>query len=268
VIVDPAELDGVGAPEEATRRRNVETLAGYAARAAAGRSHRVVFRFLRSPVEIVGDHHGRVRRVRIVRNRLDNEGRAIPTWDEELIECGLVFRSVGYRGRPLDGIPFDEDRGVIRNEGGRVIDGRGSVCRGEYAVGWVKRGPSGVIGTNKKDAADTVKRISRTKRREYSPNPTPSRQRACSRERLAPSAGTGGLRSMRTSAPAGRPLGVRASRSSTLGSCSRSGQRRWRASRVAGATQRPARDCGKGRRSRPTRAARRRHGHDRVRRGR
>ena len=69
-----------------------------------------------------------------------------------------MLRSIGYRGVPLAGIPFDERRGLIRNEGGRVSDDAGP-CRGEYAVGWIKRGPSGVIGTNKKDAADTVARI-------------------------------------------------------------------------------------------------------------
>jgi ferredoxin--NADP+ reductase len=159
VIVDPAELDGVGVPEEATRRRNVETLRDFAARGPAGKSHGVSLRFLRSPVEIVGDGDGRVCGIRVARNKLDQDGRAVPTGEEELIQCGLVFRSIGYRGRPLDGIPFDDRRGVIRNEGGRVCDEGGIACRGEYAVGWIKRGPSGVIGTNKKDAADTVKRI-------------------------------------------------------------------------------------------------------------
>jgi ferredoxin/flavodoxin---NADP+ reductase len=159
VIVDPAELDGVGAPEEATRRHNVETLRDYAARGPDGKSHSVSLRFLRSPVEIVGDGDGRVCGIRIARNGLDQDERAVPTGEEELIQCGLVFRSIGYRGRPLDGIPFDDRRGVIRNEGGRVCDEGGIACRGEYAVGWIKRGPSGVIGTNKKDAADTVKRI-------------------------------------------------------------------------------------------------------------
>ena len=75
-----------------------------------------------------------------------------------MIDCGLVLRSIGYRGVPVAGIPFDEARGLIRNVGGRVIDDAGQ-CRGEYVVGWIKRGPSGVIGTNKKDAADTVARI-------------------------------------------------------------------------------------------------------------
>jgi ferredoxin/flavodoxin---NADP+ reductase len=159
VIVDCAELEGVQAPEDATKRRNVDTLRDYAARGADGRSHRVVLRFMFSPVEIVGDERGRVRGLRVVRNRLDHDGRPVPTDDEELIECGLVFRSIGYRGRPLDGIPFDDHRGVIRNQGGRVCDERGRVCQGEYAVGWIKRGPSGVIGTNKKDAADTVAKL-------------------------------------------------------------------------------------------------------------
>jgi ferredoxin--NADP+ reductase len=68
------------------------------------------------------------------------------------------LRSIGYRGVALPGIPFDARRGLIRNQGGRVLDDAGP-CRGEYAVGWIKRGPSGVIGTNKKDAADTVARI-------------------------------------------------------------------------------------------------------------
>jgi ferredoxin--NADP+ reductase len=71
----------------------------------------------------------------------------------------LVLRSIGYRGRPVGDLPFDERRGVIRNAGGRVCDEDARAHRGEYAVGWIKRGPSGVIGTNKKDAADTVARI-------------------------------------------------------------------------------------------------------------
>jgi ferredoxin/flavodoxin---NADP+ reductase len=83
----------------------------------------------------------------------------VPTGEEEVIECGLVFRSIGYRGRPVDDVPFDERRGLIRNVGGRVCDEEERPHRGEYVVGWIKRGPSGVIGTNKKDAADTVARV-------------------------------------------------------------------------------------------------------------
>jgi ferredoxin--NADP+ reductase len=118
---------------------------------------------LRSPVEILGEgDDGPVTGVRVAINQLvtrpDGRVAAEPTGEEEVIECGLVLRSIGYRGLPLAGIPFDESRGLIRNEDGRVCDENGA-CAGEYVVGWIKRGPSGVIGTNKKDSADTVARI-------------------------------------------------------------------------------------------------------------
>ncbi len=127
---------------------------------------RIVLRFLLSPLEILADSEGGVRGVRLVRNELvaDAEGnlRARPVAGEqqETIEAGLVLRAVGYRGTPLPDVPFDERGGVIPNEGGRVReeqhDDVGGVRVGEYAVGWIKRGPSGVIGTNKKDAQETV----------------------------------------------------------------------------------------------------------------
>lgn len=168
VVVDPAELelDPVSAAwlasDEADRTavKNVERLREYARKAPAGRSHRIVVRFLSSPLEILGDEHGHVRALRVVRNRLepgpDGGLRAVATGEEEVIECGLVLRSIGYIGEPLGGVPFDERRGVIRNERGRVLDADGHQSVGEYCVGWIKRGPSGVIGTNKKDATDTV----------------------------------------------------------------------------------------------------------------
>jgi ferredoxin--NADP+ reductase len=165
VIVDPAQLEGVEVPEDgdATKRRNVEILRDYAQRTPSGKSHRLELRFLRSPVEILGEgEDGPVTGVRVGINRLvagdDGRVRAEPTGENEDIACGLVLRSIGYRGTPLAGIPFDERRGLIRNDAGRVIDDDG-VCRGEYVVGWIKRGPTGVIGTNKKDAADTVAKI-------------------------------------------------------------------------------------------------------------
>jgi ferredoxin--NADP+ reductase len=171
VIVDPADvaLDEHSArwlAEEGdkTSRRNVEILTDYSRREPTGKSHRVELRFLRSPLEIVGEGEGgRVSGIRVVRNRIepDERGnlRAVPTGIEEMIECGLVLRSIGYRGRPLPGVPFDERRGLIRNEGGRVTGDDGHPIPGEYVVGWIKRGPSGVIGTNKKDATDTVARL-------------------------------------------------------------------------------------------------------------
>ena len=140
-------------------RRNVEILQGFAARPPGSAGRRISLKFLRSPVEILGEgEDGPVTGIRVVRNRLEN-GRAVPTGEEEVLGCGLVFRSIGYRGRPIDDVPFDESRGLIRNDGGRVCDEEGRPHAGEYAVGWIKRGPSGVIGTNKKDAADTVAKV-------------------------------------------------------------------------------------------------------------
>ncbi|MDQ3739947.1 MAG: FAD-dependent oxidoreductase [Actinomycetota bacterium] len=167
VIVDPAELEldehsarYLENEADATVRRNVEMLRDYAAREPGGRSHRIELRFLRSPVEVLGDgEDGAVTGLRVVRNEMDADLRAVPTGVEETLACELVLRSIGYRGRPLPGVPFDERRGLIRNEGGRVTEEDGAPLLGEYAVGWIKRGPSGVIGTNKKCAADTVARV-------------------------------------------------------------------------------------------------------------
>jgi ferredoxin--NADP+ reductase len=140
-----------------TSRKNVEILTGYAGREPAGKPRRIVLRFLASPVEIVGEE--RVTGVRVCRNELaaDDSGavRASATDDFETIECGLVFRSIGYRGMPLEDLPFDERRGVIPNEGGRIQAGDGPLS-GEYVAGWIKRGPTGIIGTNKRDAQETV----------------------------------------------------------------------------------------------------------------
>jgi ferredoxin/flavodoxin---NADP+ reductase len=152
VVCDAAQVAEATEPQTPTAKRNVELFAQYAAREPQGKSHRIELRFLRSPIEILGEgDDGPVTGVRVSVNRLEG-GRAVPTGEEEVIECGLVLRSIGYRGRQLDGIPWDAKRGLIANEGGRVAPG-------EYCVGWIKRGPSGVIGTNKKDAADTVARI-------------------------------------------------------------------------------------------------------------
>jgi ferredoxin--NADP+ reductase len=164
VVCDPEQIAAATEAPTPTAQRNVELFGDYAQREASGKSHRIELRFLRSPIEILGEgDDGPVTGVKVGVNRLeageDGRLRAVPTGEEEVIECGLVLRSIGYRGRPLDDIPFDERRGLIRNEGGRVCEEDGTPCRGEYVVGWIKRGPSGVIGTNKKDAADTVAKI-------------------------------------------------------------------------------------------------------------
>jgi ferredoxin--NADP+ reductase len=157
IVVDPfEEVDETELDSGA--RRNLEVLKEYVTREPS-KERRVELRFFWSPVEILGEgEDGPVTGVRVVRNELV-DGRAVPTGEEAVIACGLVFRSIGYRGVPVAGIPFDERRGLIRNQGGRVTDEAGEPLRGEYVVGWVKRGPSGVIGTNKKDAADTVSKI-------------------------------------------------------------------------------------------------------------
>jgi ferredoxin--NADP+ reductase len=149
-----------------TRTRNVEILQEYAARGGRDRSSKPIivrFRFLASPVELLGDGNGHVRAVRIENNAIvardDGTLAARGTGTFEEIPAQLVFRSIGYMGRPVAGISFDEQRGLIRNEGGRVTDPDGTHHRGEYVAGWIKRGPSGVIGTNKKDAQDTVDKI-------------------------------------------------------------------------------------------------------------
>jgi len=164
LLVDPADLEldpaSAAALEEDTAiaRRNVDVLREAAATAPAGKPKTVRLRFCVSPVAIVGD--ARVEAVEIVRNELvaDHTGRirAVPTEEREIVPCGIVLRSVGYRGTPMPGVPFDDDSGTIRNEGGRVLDDAGAPIPRVYCTGWIKRGPSGVIGTNKKDAAETV----------------------------------------------------------------------------------------------------------------
>jgi ferredoxin/flavodoxin---NADP+ reductase len=172
VIVEPdgAELDPhsqrwLEASGSAIAKRNVQILADYARRRPNGAARAIELRFLRSPVELIGDGPDTpVTGLRVVRNRIepgpDGGPVAVPTREEEeVIPCGLVLRSIGYRGRALPGVPFDDRRGLIRNDDGRVIGDDGAPLAGEYAVGWIKRGPSGVIGTNKKDASETIAKL-------------------------------------------------------------------------------------------------------------
>ncbi len=166
VIVDADELERAlavpGPALDKTGESNVRILRDYAQRAPRGEPRRIVLRFLLSPVEILPDERGHVGAVRFARNELrpgpDGRLGAQPTGELETIPAGLVLRAIGYRGIPLPGVPFDERRGVIPGEGGRVAGAEGR-CPGEYVVGWIKRGPSGVIGTNKKDAQETVDAI-------------------------------------------------------------------------------------------------------------
>ncbi len=153
VVVDPTELEGA-VPHDTNAERNLEVLREFAAREPSGKPKRIVLRFFRSPVEILGED--RVEGIRLVRNELDESERAVPTDEFETLECGLVFRSVGYRGVALPEVPFDERSGTVPNDEGRVLGPDGEPLPGVYVAGWIKRGPSGVIGTNKKDATETV----------------------------------------------------------------------------------------------------------------
>ncbi|MGA8249764.1 MAG: FAD-dependent oxidoreductase [Mycobacterium sp.] len=157
VIIDPAQLEGITDEDAAaagkTTKQNIKVLRDYAQRAPRPGHRRIVFRFLTSPIEIKGDD--RVESIVLGRNELftDESGRvaAKDTGDREELPVQLVVRSVGYRGLPTPGLPFDHSSATIPNTDGRV---EGS--RNEYVVGWIKRGPTGVIGTNKKDSQDTV----------------------------------------------------------------------------------------------------------------
>ena len=155
VVVDADELalgDVHDDPNaDPTALRNVEILRDYSTRPLVGHRRRVALRFLLSPLALNGS--GRVESVTLARNALepsaDGSLRARATDERLEIPAQAVFRAIGYRGTPLAGVPFDSERELIAN-----VDGR--VRRGEYVVGWAKRGPSGVIGTNKKDANETV----------------------------------------------------------------------------------------------------------------
>ncbi|CAB4928243.1 MAG: NADP oxidoreductase [Actinobacteria bacterium] len=158
VIVDPADLAFDAASDEVIRTdkaiaRNVEVIKEWSTRVPAGRSRRVHVHFLARPVELRGDD--RVREVVVERTALDGSGGVTGTGELTIIAADFVVRSVGYRGTGLDDVPFDAKRGVIPNAEGRV-ERDGKAVPGEYVAGWIKRGPTGIIGTNKKDANATV----------------------------------------------------------------------------------------------------------------
>ena len=161
VVVDPADVGDITDEDAAAAGKiataNIKVLRGYAEKTAAGEhapgNRRIVFRFHRSPVEITGWE--RVEAIVLGHNELvtDDSGRAVArdTGAREGLPAQLVVRAVGYRGVPMAGLPFDDASGTVPHQHGRVV-GRTNA----YVAGWIKRGPSGVIGTNKKDAQDTV----------------------------------------------------------------------------------------------------------------
>ncbi|MGW7488851.1 FAD-dependent oxidoreductase [Streptomyces sp. NPDC054786] len=165
LALDPAFRDPGGLP--AAGRRNVEVLRGWAERAAAapadldagaaGRGHRIHLRFFLRPVEVLGDAGG-VRAVRFERTAPDGHGGVTGTGEFEDIEGQLVLRSVGYRGTPQPGLPFDGTTGTVPHQAGRVLQD-GTPLPGVYVAGWIKRGPTGVIGTNRPCAKETARSL-------------------------------------------------------------------------------------------------------------
>ncbi|WP_306190697.1 FAD-dependent oxidoreductase [Streptomyces sp. MK5] len=159
VVVDPEELaldPGYADPSAlpAAQRRNVEVLREWAATPPRGAARRIRLRFFLRPVELLAAD-GRVAAVRFERTVPDGRGGAMGTGRYEDVAAQLVLRSVGYRGVPLEGLPFDADTGTVPHQEGRVLRD-GTVAPGEYVAGWIKRGPTGVIGTNRPCAKETV----------------------------------------------------------------------------------------------------------------
>ncbi|QBJ95649.1 4Fe-4S dicluster domain-containing protein [Rhodococcus sp. ABRD24] len=169
VVIDPAEveLDPVSRAlldtDEAGTAVSMKVVLAqeFSQRTARPGNRRIVLRYLVSPTEVLGAE--RVDGVTIVRNELVESASGVltarPTGRTERLDAALVVRSIGYRGKPLPGIPFDDRRGVIPNDRGRVVDVAGEPVAGVYVTGWIKRGPSGVIGTNKTCAKETVARL-------------------------------------------------------------------------------------------------------------
>jgi ferredoxin--NADP+ reductase len=150
-------LDEAGEAElakNAVARRNLEVLRAWSQRTPQGRPRRLYLRFLLRPAAICGD--ASVTGMEFARGRPDGGGGAADTGESVHLPADMVLRSVGYQGVPIPGLPFDEKRGVIPNAEGRVLRDSGIVA-GEYVAGWIKRGPTGIIGTNKHDATETVR---------------------------------------------------------------------------------------------------------------
>jgi ferredoxin--NADP+ reductase len=160
VQLDPASQAELDASDDDTLKKKVAILQDFSRQPRTGKKRLLTLRFLVSPSELIAGPDGGVRAMRLVKNELYSENGKLQSRATNMVEelpIDLVFRSVGYRGVPLDGLPFDQRSGVIPNSAGRVTDpSTGSPLPGLYVSGWIKRGPSGVIGTNKKDGTETA----------------------------------------------------------------------------------------------------------------
>jgi ferredoxin--NADP+ reductase len=177
IVVAPEELEldehslaYLASPEvDKKDTKNVEILREFTTRDSTGKPKRIIMRFLASPIELIGEEH--VEAIKIVKNELyvNERGTIRPraTENTETIPVDLVFRSVGYRGVPLPDVPFYDRWGTIPNEKGRILTEHetGEQVIGDYVAGWIKRGPSGIIGTNRPDSVETVENAPRRCRR-------------------------------------------------------------------------------------------------------
>ncbi len=160
--LDPLSEESLAESADRATTRKVEIIQSYSQEIpATDKTRRIILRFLVSPVEFIGDEAGHLAAIRMVHNELyqTDAGTLRPraTEREEVIKAGIAFRSIGYIGVPVPGVPFKDSWGVILNQDGRVIDPETQKpITGLYTAGWIKRGASGVIGTNKPDAAETV----------------------------------------------------------------------------------------------------------------
>jgi ferredoxin--NADP+ reductase len=157
LVLDPWSEAFLASGEDRNAASNYETLKRYDLAPCADKPRQLIIRFLVSPTELLGTDH--VEAIQLVKNEIcpdDGVPRPCATEERETLPVGLVFRSVGYHGVPLPDLPFDARNGVIPNVQGRVIGADKQPVAGEYAVGWIKRGPSGIIGTNKADAQETT----------------------------------------------------------------------------------------------------------------
>ena len=140
--------------------KNVEILREFASRPRGGKPRRLIFHFLKGPVRLAGA--GRLQELVLAHNRLEGapfQQSARATGETESLACGLLFRSIGYTGVPVPGVPFDARQGVIPTRDGRIVDSAGAPLPGLYAAGWIKRGPTGIIGTNRADSVASVKSL-------------------------------------------------------------------------------------------------------------
>ena len=143
-------------PEGRTNVKNFEVFKDFANRDLTKKNRSCFFRFLEGPIELMGTE--RLEGILLAKNSLSGDPfkqRAEKTGETVEQKCGILFRSIGYNGIPIEGVPFDEKEGIFPNDKGRLLD-NGSVVNSVYVTGWIKRGPSGIIGTNKPDSAETV----------------------------------------------------------------------------------------------------------------